>query len=289
MKKILTTVFCLVVMSQLIVAQDTINIDTTKHEVKNTELRKAQRKLARKEMTQHFSIGFDAMYAYLNSTARFEGINGILSAQIDLEKHLGLEDRKMIYSGSIIYRITPRSGLYGIYYQLNRKKDHMLNRDIVFLGDTIKKGVLIGGYLKTSVASFGYLFSILTEQKAFLGSFLNIYVIDIRLGVQSEVFNFEKSARYYAAWPNFGFMASFEIKKWLTLSGSTGIFFINIGDANGTFNDLHLLAEFNLSKWVGISVGYHVFDVRASFPEEYFTAYVNYNYKGPSFGLSFRF
>jgi hypothetical protein len=289
MKKILFALVGLLFISHLLMGNDTIHVDELQRVNNKKRISNKQRKSDRKEFSSRFIIGIDAMYSFLNSTARFEGPNGVLSAQIDLEKHLGLEENKMIYSGSAIVRITPRSSFYGVYYQLNRKKDHLLDRDIYFLGDTINKGVLAGGYLKTSVASFGYMFSILPDEDAFLGAYLNAYVIDIKLGVSSEVFDITRSARYFAAWPNFGLLANFKINNWFSLAGSAGMFFINTGYWHGNFNDFHLLTVFHPTKWLGVSLGYHVFDVKAGFPEDYFTAYFNYNYKGPSAGLKFRF
>ena len=106
------------ILSQSIMAQDTVSSDTSLVKLKKKEIKKAQRKLERKQMTQHFNIGIDVMYAFLNSSARFEGVNGIFSAQLNFED-LGFQNSKIIYSGSLIYRITPRSGIYGAYYQLN--------------------------------------------------------------------------------------------------------------------------------------------------------------------------
>ena len=285
----ITALFCLLFWPLFIAAQNTTSIDSTGLDKKAREIRKEQRQLAREQFSQQFIISLYAANAFINSSIRFEGPNSILSAQIDLEKHLGLSDNKMVYNGIFIYRITPRSGINVMYYKLNRRRDHILDRDIIFLGDTLKKGQVIGGYLNTSIVSFGYLLSILTEDKAFFGAFVNIYIAKITAGVNSELFNLRRSARYNAATPNFGIVASFELKKWLSISGGIGIFFMNTRYWSATFHDLQIMANLYPTKWLGLSIGYQVFDVKGSFPEEKFTTYINYNIRGPAVGLKFRF
>ena len=163
MKKAFLILFSFLVLLCLATAQNDISTDTLKapptHKEKKAE-KKALRKQGRKALTQHFRISAVWTYADINSTVRFEGPYGLLSTQIDFERHLGLEDRKSIFSGSLLYRITPRSGLFASYYRLYRSNSYNLDYDIIFLQDTIKAGEVIGGYFNTDVFSIGYMLSI---------------------------------------------------------------------------------------------------------------------------------
>lgn len=292
MKKLAATLMLIVILPACVFSQlADIQHDTTAqktHKEKKVE-KKALRKQERKDLNQHFRIGLVGTYASLNSLVRFEGPFGLLSSQIDFERHLGLEDRKSIFSASFLYRITPRSGLYAAYYGLNRDVQYALEDDIIFLDDTIKKGIAIGGYFNTQVFSIGYLLSLIKSEKSYLGAYFNVYVINIGAGVYSEVFELDRSTGVLAPLPNFGLLAVFELKKWLSISGGVGMFFLNAEGLNGSFNDAHILVEFSPAKWVGISVGYYLFDVRVGWPVEEFRAYAEYNFSGPSLGLSFRF
>ncbi len=79
------------------------------------------------------------------------------------------------------------------------------------------------------------------------------------------------------------------LRKWLVVGGGVGMFFYNTDNISGSFYDMQAVAEFYPAKWIGLSIGYRVFDVSAKFPEENFNTYVNYNLKGPSAGLRFKF
>jgi hypothetical protein len=272
-----------------LISQDGNSLDTTMTKKEIKELKKSIRKHERKNFHDHFLIGFGVTYADLNSSVRFEGPNGIASTKIDMERHLGFDAVRMIYSGSFVYRITPRSGLYALYYQLHRKKEYMLDRDIIFLRDTIHRGVLAGGFFNTNVLSIGYLLSILTEEKSFLGIYFNTYITKIRAGVYSEVLNFEKEVGVYAPMPNIGILARFDLTNWLTVSGGAGVFFINAYGLNGSFHDIHATVVLRPTKWLGLSLGYYIYDVNVGFPVEQFRAYVNYNFSGPNLGLHFKF
>lgn len=288
MKAQIVSIFFLIMCPLFLQGQD-LDMKSPDTEKSKKEIRKEKRKLARKQLTQHFNIGANATYTFVNSSARFEGKNSILSAQINLEKHLGLADKKWVYTGFFIYRITPRSGINGNYYQLNRTADKITANDIIFMDDTIQKGTVVSSYFNTRIASFGYLFSILTDQNAHLALFINFYFAQIKLGVHAESIKVNRHVTYIAATPNFGFVASFRIKKWFTIGGAVGMFFYNTKNLSGTFYDLGIFGEFYPAKWIGLNIGYKVFNVSVKFPEENYNAYIDYNLRGPSAGIRFRF
>ena len=293
MKKAILFIVCsLLVFSINAQAQDDVPIDSADNKQLRKEKkaeRKAHRIYERKHLTKHFRIGMVGAYADINSTARFEGPKGLFSTQVNFERHLGLDDRKTIFAGSLVYRITPRSGLLATYYRLYRKTGTNLEDDIVFLNDTLKKGLLVEGYFNTDVFTIGYLFSILKDEKSFLGAYFNLYVINIQAGIRSEVFEFDKSTGILAPLPNFGILAAFQIKKWLGISGGVGIFALNTHGLNGSFIDVNAAVGFNPTKWLSITVGYYFFDVTVGWPVDDLRAYINYNYTGPSLGLGFKF
>lgn len=289
MKVFIGVLICLLFCPMLIRAQNNVSNKSTRLNKGLKNVRKEKRKLARKEMSDHFRIGLYGTYAFINSSARFEGPNSILSVNIDLEEHLGLTNEKMIYYGTFVYRFTPRSGINVMYYQLNRHKDQILDTDIIFLGDTIPKGNVLGGFMNTSIASIGYVFSIITDEHSFLGAFINVYFANVKVGINSDVFEIKKSTQYYAATPNFGIIASFKLKQWMSISAGIAFFFLSTEDWSGSFQDLQVTADFYPTKWLGLSIGYQSFNIQGTFPEEKFTAHLKYSIQGPAFGLKFTF
>jgi hypothetical protein len=289
MKTFIWVLICFFAFPVLIMAQSTISNNSSRLNTNKKKIRKETRKKARKEMPERFRIGLYGTYAFINSSARFEGPNSILSINIDLEEHLGLVSEKMIYYGTFVYHITPRSGINAMYYSLNREKDHVLDRDIIFLDDTIPKGQVLGAFMNTSIVSLGYIFSIIADENSFLGAFVNLYFANVKVGVNSDVLNVKKSSQYYAATPNFGVLANFKLKEWMSISGGIGFFFLDTEDWKGSFQDLQITADFSPQKWLGLSIGYQSFSIQGTFPQDNYTAHLNYSLMGPAFGIKFKF
>ena len=238
---------------------------------------------------KHVRVSVIGIYSKVNSSMRLEGKRGILSTQINFEDHLGLDDTKNIYAVSVVTRLTPHSGLYGSFYSLNRKNTIILEDDYPIESDTLKKGMLVDGYFNTTVFSFGYLHSILKDDKAFLAAYVNLYVIKLSAGIRSEVFDINKSTVLLAPLPNFGVLAAFQLNRSFSIAGSLGIFFVDNEEMTGTFIDANFGVSYNPVSWVGVSLGYYIFDVRVGWPVEDVIGYANYNYGGPALSLSFKF
>ncbi|NOX84857.1 MAG: hypothetical protein GXO86_02655 [Chlorobi bacterium] len=270
-------------------AQDgTATPDTT---LTKKEIKKAKRKEERKNLKPHFRLSLNTTYAFLETQVRFITPGGLVSFQVGLEKNLQMPDQQIIVSSSMIYRITPRSGLYAMYYGLKRNSKHVLNRDIYLPGDTIFAGAYVNTFFNTDVYSFGYLFSILTREKSFLGVFFNLYLMNIRTGIESDIiqkrsFNYQ----FLAPLPNIGLIMDFELTKWFHLNSGVGTFFVNnIEGVGGTIQDIHFLTAFYPAKWLALSIGFHIFNVFVTSREQDYLLNVSYSFKGPSFSLRFRF
>lgn len=255
------------------------------------EIRKAKHIEARKELKRHLIFNFSTTYAFLKTQVRFITPQGLLSFQVGLEKNLKMPDKQMFFSGSMVYRITPRSGLYAMYYGLNRQTTKVLQEDIYLPNDTILAGSYVDSYFNTHVYSFGYMYSILTGEKSFLGVFFNVYLMNIKTGIESDIIrNREYDYHFLAPLPNFGMITDFELKKWFHLGGSFGLFFVNsIDGVGGSIQDFHIYTSFYPVDWMAFRLGYQVFNVVVTSREDEYKLNVSYNFKGPSFSLTLRF
>ena len=58
---------------------------------------------------------------------------------------------------------------------------------------------------------------------------------------------------------------------------------------NGSLFDFSVNLIFKPVKWMGLNLSYREFDIRVSFPYEGIDTTVDYNFRGPAFGVSFDF
>ncbi len=206
-----------------------------------------------------------------------------------LEDDMGLPNSKYFFTGSFIWRITPRSGIYAHYYGINRSDTYTTDKDFIFLDDTIPSGTSNTVFFNTHITSGGYLLSIFDEPKAFLGAYFNIFFMGIGTGVHSNSSDSDPSIKFTAPLPNFGLVMNFSLTKWLELYGDIGFFTINMDTFSGTIFNLNAGATFIATRWLGFNLSYQEFNVDVSIPNQTVNTTIDYNFRGPSLGLFFVF
>jgi hypothetical protein len=249
-------------------------------EIRRTELKKSKTKC---------NIYAGVVFGNLQTKVSFESPSGLVSANIGLEKHLGLPGTKTFYTAGVRYRFTPASGIYALYYGINRKEETSTTEDLVFLHDTLKAGKTVSAYFNTQVVSVGYLLSILHDPNAFLGVFLNVSLMSIASGVQSDIGKIDQKVNIIAPFPNFGMVADFRLHKWLYFAGEIGFFSLHTDSFGGTIYDLKAGLVAKPVKWLGLSLAYQEFDVNLFFPVDKIICRADYNFRGPTVGIHFTF
>lgn len=279
-------IFILCLAHTVLLAQ----MDTQIHHdsLSKKEIRKEQR-IAFKKDNDRFFLSFSSVRAKLNTTASFEVLDGFLSANVSLENNLGLPDKKSFFTGALMYRITPSSGIYGHYYGINRAESYITEEDIIFLGDTIPAGSEARGYFNTQVVSAGYLLSLLKDPDAFLGTYFNIYFMSLGTGVSSDLGNIDAKVYFTAPLPNLGLVAMFKLREWLYIKGNIGFFSIYLDEFSGSLYDFSARLIFKPLKWFGVDISYQEFDIRVEFPNDDIRTTIDYNFRGPALGLNFMF
>lgn len=262
--------------------------DTTK----SKETKKKKRELERIQLRHshsRFSIKFGYVYAFLDTKVSFDLPEGNLSTTLSLEQNLGLPGKSLFFTGSFLYRITPRSGIYTQYYGINRSESSQTDKDYSFKTDTIPAGTDINAHFNTQVISTGYLLSILRDPDAFLGFYFNVYLMFLETGVNSEIGSINENVEFVAPLPNFGLIASFKLTKWLYLNGGVGFFSLHTSYGGGSLYNFDISLMARPVRWLGINLSYQEFDVRVDFPMNDVYTVIDYNFRGPSVGLSFFF
>ncbi|MDN3641911.1 hypothetical protein QWY87_04320 [Lutimonas halocynthiae] len=290
-KQVLTFVFIFCLNLQafgLSHSMGVIPIDTLKSKADKKLDRQNERDIF-KSNNKRFKISFDYVHATLDTEISFELPEGNLHSVISLENDLGLPSNSYFFTGSFLYRITPSSGLYAQYYGINRKENTQTKRDLIFKGEIIPAGTDIEAHFNTQVISTGYLYSVLKNPDAHLGFYFNIYLMFLETAVQSAYGYQDLNVELVAPLPNFGILASFKLNKWLYFNGNIGFFALKLEDFGGSLHNLDIAFMAKPVDWLGIDLSYQVFDVMVEFPSDDINTKIDYNFRGPSIGLSFFF
>ncbi len=263
-------------------ANDTIN-DKSKKELREQE----KHNLKHSHKRTFIKAGF--VYAKLRTTGSFALPDNILGATLSLEDNLGLPEKSFFFTGSFMFRFTPRSGLYAEYYGLNRSVSHTTDQELIFMKDTIPVGTGGNAFFNTQVLSVGYLLSVLKDPDAFLGVYFNLYGMMIETGFSADHTELNPNFKFIAPLPSFGIVALFKLNKWLQIHGDVGFFNLQLSTFGGSMYSFDVALDFKPAKWIGITISYQEFDVNIFMPSDEINTTVDYNFRGPAIGLSFLF
>ena len=122
-----------------------------------------------------------------------------------------------------------------------------------------------------------------------LGAYFNLYLMKISMGINSDGDNFNSQTKILAPLPNFGLVSQFMIRDWFNIDAGIGFFALKIGEYKGSIFTLEVALIFKPLHWLGISLSYQEFDVVIDYFPEAINANLEYNYRGPSLGLSLYF
>jgi len=263
-------------------------VDDTIYEKPKKEHRE-QEKYNLKHSHKRAFIKAGFVYAKLRTKASFALPNNILSATLSLEDNLGLPEKSYFFTGSFMYRFTPRSGLYVEYYGLNRSVSHTTTEELIFMRDTIPAGTSGSAFFNTQVLSIGYLLSILRDPDAFLGVYFNVYGMMLETGFNADHSELNPNFKFIAPLPSFGMVALFKLTNWLQLHGDVGFFNLQLSTFGGSMYSFDVALDFKPTRWLGITISYQEFDVNVFVPSDGVNTTVDYNFRGPALGLSFVF
>ena len=262
------------------VVQDSIPVQSKKE-------KKEKAKQALEDSHQRLFVDVNFVYAKLNTSLTFDLVNSIFSANINLEDNFKLPATRLFFTASLIYRFTPRSGIYVAYYGISRKATFTTEKDYIFLGHTIPTGVNGEAFFDTRVLSAGYLLTILQKEHAFLGAFFNVYVMNLTTGFKAEHhLDFDAKLGLTLPLPSFGLAAIFPVKKWFRIHANVGWFGLSFEDLGGSISSFNFRLEFKPIRWLGLNLSYQSFDINVYDIQDGINFIVDYNFKGPALGVS---
>ena len=107
--------------------------------------------------------------------------------------------------------------------------------------------------------------------------------------IESNLKNFESKAGLLAPFPNFGLVAEFKLTNTLYLYGALGFFSFHTDTFGGGINSYDLALTYRPLRWFGLSLSYKQFDINMFFKENAINTTIEYNFRGPSVGMTFVF
>jgi hypothetical protein len=224
--------------------------------------------------------------AVLNSDVTF-GIENLGSGiVVNVEDALGLDTNTAVFRGDIQYRFgsTRRHNFLFDYMGFRRDGSKYLGADIDIGDETISAGTTIESEFNFDIFQVGYTYSFLKDDRVDLGVGGGVYVMPIEFSL-TEGNKGVVDESITAPLPVLKLSGDFALtQKWFLKAGMD-IFYLRIGDFEGSIFDSRVAVEYNAWKHVGFGLALDFFRTQVEAEDD--DAYPGVNFVGSiDFGVS---
>jgi len=295
---LILAIACIVFMVNGLFAQESSQTDSMPQDsIKKTKKisekdKKAEKKRLDREYIEgrRWRIASSFIYASLDSYIQFNDPNGVLGVKLGLEDLLGFEKNKVIPKLDFQYSFNRRSSLYAEFYNITRSSSHDIDEDIDWGDIEVPEDVgVVDLFLNTRIWSVGYMYSFVNKPHAELSFFVNIYLLEVKTGLDVKRPNIRSRFSITAPLPSIGYRFSYEILPKVRFGGTGSLFFLQIGEYGGHISNIKLNLDYRTFKWLSTGISYSKFDLNINAQAKYFQGQIAYTYEGPGLYLQFMF
>ena len=122
-----------------------------------------------------YKVRVDGFWFYSNPTGDIQGSTE--SGLINLQKDLGFNSYST-FAGKVDWKFTRKNHLYFVGSSFNQTRSVVLNRDIVFQGQTFNVGLVTKANLSAPMFAPGYQYDIIRRKRGHLGIGVQINLFD---------------------------------------------------------------------------------------------------------------
>jgi hypothetical protein len=186
-----------------------------------------------------------------------------LGAHIDLSRDLGISDSATVPRGLLSFRFNRRSQVDFDWYRIERSSVKRLERSISIGPVEFPIGFQVAAFTDVSIYKGVYSWLFHDDPKVTLGLSIGLNVVDFEAGIDAgpdrigDDSRSEQSA-VTAPLPVIGGRLVYRINPKLEVLFTADVLMVSYGDYSGTFQDVHALAEYRLSKRFGLGGGLNV-------------------------------
>jgi hypothetical protein len=251
-----------------------------------------QKKETEKKMVgpwRNFNVDLGVSLTALNSSVQFGSSSLGVGVVVDVEDALGLDSSDTVFFANGYYRFS-KSRRHRVdfgYAAYRRDATKVLLNNIPIFDDTLPAGSTVTTEFNFDIIKAGYSYSLLQDDRMDLGIGVGLYVMPIEFKFTSSTFG-AKSEDITAPLPVLGLRGDFAITKKLFLKMAWDIFYLKIGDFEGSVMSGLLAIEYNFWKNVGFGLGYNDFRVHveaqgSDYPNLNFAGDIDFEYRALSF------
>jgi hypothetical protein len=213
-----------------------------------------------------------------DTTFNFNGPHSV-GGDVDFHRNLGGDRSDDFWRIDASFHLTPRHAFVFSYYDVSRKGERTLDRDIVINDETFATNARVDSELDIALYRFYYNYSLYLSEKVDLALSIGFYVGDIRFkisgdltctggtscGSGSTLTAGSTDEHVTVPLPSLGFQVNYNFLPRLQAQLRFDWFHLQVGDVKGFMTEVYLGAEYRIFKHFALGAAYDFLYVSASY------------------------
>lgn len=207
-------------------------------------------------INDRFAVRASYFPASVATDIRLDDSAGNLGTPLSAEDDLGLKDKARQVRVEALLRIHERHRVRVDFFNLRRRGDEVLTRDIDFGDQSFTVADRVLSTLDWKMLNFTYLYSIFRNQRFELGGGFGIHLFqgEARARVPARLIREEQSGA--VAFPTAALDASLRLAKRFSLNARANYLSGHIDESSGKISDYHADVQYRWQRNFAVGLGY---------------------------------
>jgi hypothetical protein len=217
----------------------------------------------------------------------------VAGTEIDVEEDLGMDNTQLTFLSSLQWRISKRSRLNFMYYNIPRNSTHTLGRDIDFNGNTYPINTTVKSNFNTAIYQISYGYAVLSKPNYEVGVLIGTHLVGAEAGIALEAGNGNIGGStnfgFTAPLPDLGLWGGVAITDRVAVTFDVDYLSMTIDNITGSIFAYNLLFAYNVVGRLDLTAGFSGLNFNLGVEKKNANASFKWAYNGPALGLTYAF
>ena len=207
-------------------------------------------------INDRFALRVSYFPGSVTTDLRLDDSDGNPGTELSAEDDLGLRDKPSEVRVEALLRVLERHRVRVDYFNLRRRGDEVLARDIAFGDETCAVDDRVLSTLEWKQLNFTYLYSIVRNQRFELGGGFGLHLFqgEARARVPARLVQENQSGS--VAFPTIALDASLRLAKRFSVNARANYLSGHIDDSDGKISDYHADVQYRWARNFALGLGY---------------------------------
>lgn len=207
-------------------------------------------------INDRFALRVSYFPGSVTTDLRLDDSDGNPGTELSAEDDLGLRDKPSEVRVEALLRVLERHRVRVDYFNLRRRGDEVLARDIAFGDETFAVDDRVLSTLEWKQLNFTYLYSIVRNQRFELGGGFGLHLFqgEARARVPARLVQENQSGS--VAFPTIALDASLRLAKRFSVNARANYLSGHIDDSDGKISDYHADVQYRWARNFALGLGY---------------------------------